>query len=153
LEKKFDEIVLLLSPAVDKDQMLEGLRLSVIDLQKDLCTLATLSSASTGFVPLRTSTGFLLLLSLDAIESYLDGYKVKLRIGNSSSVTLSGLELNVNWGAQLAYKRARFRKASTPQDFIPGIWTPVEIVLPNTKATEVGTIEFSASSETVSLRK
>ncbi len=100
------------------------------------------------------------LVSLSDASPYLDGYKVKLSIGNPSTADFNGFEVKAAWGKRLApgadyaaWKASlQERTFSMPETLRSGAWNPVEFVLAPAKADSMGTIRFSINVNTVGFR-
>ena len=62
-------------------------------------TIAELSPASPKkFIRIDSLSGFSLLVSLEDVTPYLDGYRVKLEIGNPTTAVYVGYKMTVEWG-------------------------------------------------------
>jgi hypothetical protein len=109
-----------------------------------------------------TENGFLFVACEDVV-SFLDGYKVKLRVGNPLLARYSGFKITVRWGRRYNgpdndvasygewHSRLKNREFSYPQELAPGRWNLVEITLPQTDASEVGHIEAGIETDILSL--
>jgi hypothetical protein len=51
-----------------------------------------------GYLPLNVEPGLTFLIALDDVENFLNGYKVRIKIGNIYSTTFKGGNLKVSWG-------------------------------------------------------
>lgn len=131
-----------------------------------------------GYSRLDTDVGTF-LVACDEATPYLDGYKVKLRIGNPSLVKYSDFELVVTWGKRepnffemertkeskedtevyAEYKTAhqdwekslRTKTCAFVQELKPGTWNKVSFDLAPAKAEEVAYIMITMQTKTISL--
>ena len=78
---------------------------------------------------------FLLIFSTESATPYLDGFKLKFKIGNTSAAELHGLKVTFTIYStnkavdEIAYK-AQDKIMSTIDRLIPGSWSTSEVVLP-----------------------
>lgn len=105
------------------------------------------------------------LISVEEAEPYLDGYKVQLEIGNPSSASYSGFSVTVRWGKKYDWdkfdaashekweKSIREKEISFTNSLVPGMWNRVELILTPTKADELGFLEVSIKTDTISFRR
>jgi hypothetical protein len=141
---------------------LVDLRLRTLKLEPN--TYIELNLTSHDFVKLDTITGSS-LVSVREVSPYLDGYRVVLNIGNLSFATYTGFKLRVNWNrsydwdkwTEASYeawdKALREKEVSFTDSLKPGTWNKVELLLPSTKADELGYFKLSMETETLSLYK
>jgi hypothetical protein len=104
------------------------------------------------------------LVSLEDASPYLNGYRVKLSIGNPSNAKFSGAKVKVRWAR--AYDFDKFtsesyalwqssiheKEATLTEDLIPGVWNKVDLDLIPSASDELGYLEVSITSGSVSLR-
>jgi hypothetical protein len=97
------------------------------------------------------------LISLDNVEPYLDGHKVRLLVGNPSSGTYSGFSFTVRWGKReprvdseesaAAWQRwhdsLTSKGFSGPDQLRAGAWNRVEIIITGSQAG-FGYLEISS---------
>lgn len=83
-----------------------------------------------GYTFAETQLGKVLIIFRNA-EPYLDGFKVKVGIGNPYSIDLSGLELTAAAGTN------KLQKFSFPRTFAAGTWTDVELTFSPALAADV----------------
>jgi Protein of unknown function (DUF3251) len=139
---------------------------------------AAINPSSTGYSFLDTGGG-VLLVSCEGAEQYLDGHRIKLRIGNPLNMRFSGFKLkfkfgrkppepptdkNTNeavfqreaetWLRNYATWKASLREAegSYTADLSPGAWRAVQATLPQTKAEDIAYVEVSIETDIVSLK-
>jgi hypothetical protein len=67
---------------------------------------------------------FLLLVSCESIEPYLEGYRITLRVGNPYSIRMSAVKGSLFYGAKYPRKKAEI---PLPQGLTPGHWTEVSV--------------------------
>ncbi len=140
---------------------------------------AVLDPTESGFSTVETGSG-VLLVSCSGAEPYLDGYKIKLRVGNPHNMGFSGCEMTVRWGPRApdapdetsgtepsdsewatwgeryeAWKKKDFRskKIVLTQDLEPGAWNPVEVILSPSRPEEVGELRVMIRASMVSLKR
>jgi len=58
---------------------------------------------SEGYQALKSNLGLILFISIDKIENYLDGIKIRFNIGNPYFVDFSGGEFSLTWGEKTKY--------------------------------------------------
>ena len=139
---------------------------------------ATIDLNSTGYSFLDTGGG-VILISSDGAEPYLDGHRIKLRLGNPLNMRFSGFKLKFKFGrkppspptikgmngsdfleAGEAWQRdydawkesLRSAEGSYTVDLSPGAWRTVQATLPQTKAADLAYVEVSIQTDTISLR-
>jgi len=113
-------------------------------------------SALDVYSPLRASNGLPMLASLKSVDTYLDGYKLTVDLGNPNFATLSNCEVVVRWGPttkQLDPKLPNSRTIKLSRTLPPGSWTPIEIIVPSAKAHDLGAISISLNVDTVGLSR
>lgn len=78
------------------------------------------------------------------VTPYLDGFKVKLRIGNLASANFNGAKISVAWGPSYDnknpgeyYKNRKEKKFDVTDEFSSGSYTDVEVALTPAKPEEV----------------
>jgi len=139
---------------------------------------ATIDPNSTAYSFLDTGAG-VLLISCDGVEPYLDGHRIKLRLGNPLNMQFSGFKLRFKFGrkppelpklknmsksdflkAGEAWQRdydawkesLREAESSYAVDLLPGAWKTVRATLPQTKAEDIAYVEVSIETNRISLR-
>ena len=138
----------------------------------------TIDPNSTGYSFLDTGGG-VILISCDGAEPYLDGHRIKLRLGNPLNMRFSGFKLKFKFGrkppnpptikgmngsdfvkAGEAWQRdydawkesLRSAEGSYTVDLSPGAWRTVQATLPQTMAADLAYVEVSIETGTISLR-
>ena len=114
--------------------------------------------AQKAYQAVKTPVGNVLVV-LEKVEPYLDGYKVSFRIGNPSTANLNGLQATVEWG-QAATDSAG---ATTPPtksvdvkftDTIrAGAWSLVTANIAPAKAEDIRRIGISPKFDNISLSR
>jgi hypothetical protein len=98
-------------------------------------------------------------VSLDDVQPYANGSKVRLRFGNLTSASLTSAKAKIEWGSVDAKgspknEEARSKKLDFIKPLLPGMWNDVEVILDGVPPTDLGFIrvrEFSNGS--ISLRR
>jgi hypothetical protein len=121
-----------------------------------------LDLSSKNFSRVDTGAG-LFLVSCQDVVPYLDGYKLKLHIGNPLLMTANGLTVRARWGrpfperggGELTYdhwhSQLRTKDFELVETIQPGRWNAVELILSQTEAREIGYVEVSLETKLVSL--
>jgi len=159
LEKRVDKLELENIELKNKISSLEfGQQINRIEISSLETRKATLTEGGYGLARTPQTPVF---ITIAKIEPYLDGYRVALNIGNPSSITFKGIDLEVEWGlpwqskdrkyAEIAQSR-KTKKFSFPRDFLPAAYTQVEVALTPARAEEVKAIEVGIEWNTISLR-
>src|SRR6266496_2309405 len=141
---------------------------------------AVIDPHSKGYSILDTGRGSL-LISCDGPEPFLDGYRIKLRLGNPLYMRFSGFKLKFKFGQKPptlptkenvkdgdvakalfetwpkeneAWKKSlKHAEESYTDDLLPGTWTNIETVLPQANAEEIAYIEVGIEADRISLTK
>jgi Protein of unknown function (DUF3251) len=123
---------------------------------------AVLDPFSKGFGRVDTQGGFLLVSCQDA-QPYLDGYKVKLHVGNPLGMTFNGFKITARWGPRNTitdaaskeyfnwYAALKTKEFNIFQSLEPGRWNVVEMDLPGTDASQIGHVEIAVDTSRVVL--
>ncbi|MEX1245035.1 MAG: hypothetical protein WEB59_06275 [Thermoanaerobaculia bacterium] len=140
-----------------KVERLDGLNTTVVTLDA--------SQPGSGYQQIVTNSGRF-LVSLANAEPYLDGFRITLEIGNITSATYHGFELDAEWPPAIPEKpdadnmetwskktEAQKRKFSFTDDLTPGAWTRVRLSLTPAAAEDVKAIEISMETSQIGLRK
>lgn len=110
------------------------------------------------FQRLRTSYGDF-FVTLEGVEPYLDGIRVRLKVGNPTSADFNGFDLQVTWGERqpdlsgdnAVPKWKRWRGEMRTKDcpftniLTSGTWNKVSFILPATEPEQFGHLELSMS--------
>jgi hypothetical protein len=121
--------------------------------------------ASQGYSRIDSNVGPF-LVSMNNIQSYGDGVRVAIEIGNLNSATYSGGRLAVTWGPRVPdfrgpetdsyadwQRKLRQDTISFTDVILPGAWNRVSFVLPGTNMADFGHIEIGISVDRLSLRR
>jgi hypothetical protein len=104
------------------------------------------------------------LVAVDLAERYLNGYKLKVRIGNTTSVTYTGFTMAFKWGRawdskqQYGQQYGLWLKSLGEKsiDFVdnlpPGTWHTVDVVLVPAAENELAYLRASISTSALMLR-
>lgn len=148
------------------------------DLDSLSGTTTTLDPSENGFGSVNTSTGRF-LIACDNAEPYLDGERVRVRIGNPNAADYGGFTLKVKWGpkepeppnsdesddawnkdyAKWKTANANWRaglqgKEVSFADLLKtGTWHSVEVVLTPVRTGDLGYIEIGMDAPSVSLSR
>ena len=131
---------------------------STAKLQQEISEIAYLTPGERGYSILKTAMGAV-TVSLDDVQAYANGSKVRLRFGNLTSASMTGAKAKVEWGSVDA-KGSPINEEAKTKDFDlvkqlpPGTWTDVDVILDGVPPTNLGFVrvrEFSSAS--ISLRR
>jgi hypothetical protein len=123
---------------------------------------AELDPASKSYGIAKTNLGNL-LISVDNIQPYGDGYKLKLLVGNPNMTTYDGAKLKVQWAEKPQWGQQGFdgqkwnasiqsKDVDIPNNLLPGAWNPVEIVISPATAAQTGYLSVTATLDKLYLR-
>ena len=111
------------------------------------------------YARVNSSSGFF-LVSLQNVEPYLDGVKVRLNIGNPLSATYGGFKIKAKWGPKwnrVSVKEwqsaLREKELSFTDSLESGRWNGVELILSPATPEDFGHLEIAIETDTVSLRR
>ena len=126
--------------------------------------LIYLNTSEHSYQKLDTATG-VLLVSLDDVVPYLNGYKIHISIGNPSSASYAGYKIKIRWAKAYDYnkyteasynewdKSAQEREISFTDKLESGVWNPAELILTPATADQLEYLILSISTSVVSLRR
>lgn len=119
---------------------------------------ASVSTEEQGYGIAKTNFGAF-TVSTRAVTPYLDGFKVKLRIGNLTSAAFSGAKISVTWGPPFDEKNPeeysknrKTKEFSVTTRFPAGSFTDLEVALTPAKPGEVKTLSVGIQLDQLSLR-
>lgn len=159
------EVAELKREVASQDTQITDLWQEVWDLHSKIDAHKTvqLNLASPGkYQRIDTDTGSFLIIVEDAVP-YLDGYKVRLQIGNPSTAKYSGFKAKVKWAKKYNFpkftaafyrewrKSIQEKEVSFTDTLEPGTWNKVELILSPAGADQLGYFEVSLETETVAL--
>jgi hypothetical protein len=128
----------------------------------DRIKFVLLDPAEKGYQRLDTDNAFFFVSCEDA-QPYLDGQKLTIRIGNPFAVRFVGFTVTVQWGRRYTRNGAdnisyamwksglKTKEFSFPTALEPARWSEVELILPATSVDQIGYLEVSMKTNTVSL--
>jgi hypothetical protein len=103
------------------------------------------------------------LVSFSNAERYLDGYKIRLSIGNITTATFSGFELTLRFGTKEPeagvghdwlewYRTVRTKTETFTRELKPGRWNVVEIIVLPARPDELGYLQVRLRTDEVMLQ-
>ena len=156
-----------LSPQVEElRQTVNTLRARVTEHRLEaLRTSMRVPGSAVTFDP-RDAAGYLnvaspvgvLLVKLEKVEPYLDGYNLTFLIGNPTAARLSGVSGVVKWGEEIdwndpkSFERVTEKKFEMPIDFHSAAWTPIKISIGPAKPAQIRRIIFEPVFNSVYMR-
>jgi hypothetical protein len=143
-----------------KSQM-ELLQRQIIDLQDQVSTSAVVDPTTKSYSAINTRAGTL-LVSVDKVEPYLDGFKIYLQIGNPMAVIYNGCELKVKYAKEFNEqdgwdkyedwkKTVKEKQFQVTNQLLPGQWNNVDIVIASVKPDEMKHLEVFIETNNVVL--
>lgn len=120
---------------------------------------AILAPSDTGYTLIMTDVGPM-TLQIKGVSPFANGSRVKLRIGNLSSATLSGVETKMQWGPVNGRGMMQYDKAA-PESTIPisqrleaGSWTEADVDLAQIPPAQFGQLIVSdVTAKSIALTK
>jgi hypothetical protein len=112
-----------------------------------------LTPGSTGYSVIRCDLGFL-TVSLDNIQTYANGSRVTLQLGNLTNATINGAKASLEWGRtnEKGLPRldaaSRSREVTINRSLRPGAWTTVPVVLEGVPPSELGFVRVKSITHT-----
>ncbi len=109
------------------------------------------------YSPLKAPAGPMLLV-LEKVEPYLDGFTVHLRVGNPTSANFSGMKGTVKWGRKYdsdkdeAHNKLSEKEIELSDAFPTGAWTIAKFNIAPAKADEVRRIVVTPTFSSLRLR-
>jgi len=137
------------------DLLLLQLRVSALESGE-----ATVSTVEEGYDIAKTKFGPFTVSSRGATP-YLDGFKVKLRIGNLTNAKFNGAKLNISWGPPYDSKKIKYEEWKKNQkkqtfdltnSFSPGTFNDIEIALTPAKSEEIKSFTVGIELNQLALR-
>jgi len=157
------------APTAATAEQIDELRKSVARLEMDTFFLksrieslesgeATASTEEQGYDIARTKFGPF-TVSTRGVTPYLDGFKVKLRVGNLTNADFNGAKLKLGWGPPYdgknyeEWQKAQKKKEmSATNRFASGSFTDVEVILMPAKPEEIKSITVGFELDQLQLR-
>jgi len=134
----------------------------LVTTKQDRQDSITLNLSERTFQRLDTDNGFF-LVSVNEAVPYLNGYKLRLQIGNPSYASYSGFKAKVKWRkrydysqfAQATYdewqKGIQEREVSFTDVLQRGTWNKIELVVTPATVEQLGHVELSLTTEVLQL--
>jgi len=98
---------------------------------------------------------FFLTVAITDLETYLDGYKLHLKVGNPYQVWLDGLTVSLRWkvGVFTPTSAAPYKSLDERETvrLAPGFWTPLAISIAPATAEDMRNLEISISIDSIFL--
>lgn len=116
--------------------------------ERILNKVAIINAYSKSFVYATTDLGTL-LFSVDNVEQYGSGYKIDLKIGNTTSATFRNAKLNFSYG-EGDIKQKKEESLMTP--IYSARWNSFEIILPSASKEDLNSIAVVPELNIVSFR-
>jgi hypothetical protein len=116
-------------------QALEKLSEAAADGSDD--GFVALVSETKGYQIIQAGTGPILVKVVD-ISPYLDGFKLRLAIGNLQSVTYSRCKVHLRWAG-------RTKEEIVSTALLPAHWTAAEIILTPASAEEARSLQIAVN--------
>jgi len=101
------------------------------------------------------------MISVDDVAPYADGVKVRLAVGNPSSVVMNGLSGEVTYGPATSQMDSLGLEAwqakqktvpvSLPDSLSPGHWNKVTITLPGVRSTGLGRLVLTLKGDQIQM--
>jgi hypothetical protein len=106
-------------------------------------------------------------VSVEDVQSFGDGVRLRLNLGNPSSAVVSGVGLKLKYGPRVPdYSDPNFsdlytawtnslqsKEEKLTADLRPGAWNPITVTLPKIDAKNFGYLEVGISNSSVSLAR
>ncbi len=121
----------------------------------------TVETDGSGYGIIQTELGPFIIEAISATP-YLDGYKVRLQVGNPGTATMRGATIHVEWGLKYGDKTKDWSTINASRKkkdfdvttiFDPGTYTYVDIFLSPAKSEEVKQIDVGIKFNVISLRR
>ena len=134
----------------------------LIDNKQERSDTIQLDPSEHTFQRLDSDTSYFLVI-IDDANPYLNGYRLKLRIGNLSSATFAHVALTIKWAKAYEYKNftsdsynlweksVHEKETTLSANLEPGSWNSVVIDLIPCAPDEMGYLEASIKSPSVIL--
>ncbi|MEI7464286.1 MAG: hypothetical protein WCJ87_02995 [Burkholderiales bacterium] len=119
---------------------------------------ATISTEDQGYDVARTKFGPF-TVSVRGVTPYLDGHKVKIRIGNLTNASFDDPKLKLSWGPAFDAekpddweKNQKKREVSLTESLLSGSFTDVEVILTPSKPEDIKSISVGFELDKLKLR-
>jgi hypothetical protein len=147
-----------LEATVIKLQLDFGPRIDLLEMKPDQ-TIWLDPASPHKYGRLVTDTGAF-LVSIEDSQPYLDGYKVRLHMGNPSTARYVGFTIHVQFGPRPPADWNQFAAwnstlhtsdVSFTETLEPGSWNPIDLILAPITPGQFGHLKVSMTTNTVSL--
>jgi len=121
-------------------------------LRHSISETPSLDCASHRFNEIRlTGSSLVLFISCEDVQPYLEGHRVKLRIGNPYSFDLEGLKGNLWYGATSleAFQKGSKVEVVSTQKLRSGSWLSLEVVINPSKPSQLRELSADLAIDTV----
>jgi hypothetical protein len=129
--QKIDEIRGKSDALESRLQKLEQ-QINKTEIQRSLEYVAVLTPTDTGYSTLRMDVG-VLVVSIEDIQPYASGSRIKLRFGNPTAARIQGLKLQLDWGGK---GDLNSREHVLTEALFPGSWVTVQLPLESVTPSE-----------------
>lgn len=136
-------------------------RVLTLELTKEPYKFAVLDLSSRAYERIDTDSGTFFISVKDA-SPYVDGYRIKVCIGNPYDGAYNGFKLKVTWNVALTKikdlgwdkwkENERTKEASYTDVLQPGTWTTIDLLLPATAPDQLGYVTLVMETDTIALR-
>ncbi|HLP76964.1 MAG TPA: hypothetical protein VK327_08600 [Candidatus Paceibacterota bacterium] len=104
-----------------------------------------------------------LLVSAKDVTPYLDGYKVKIQIGNPYNMVFQGVKVSYKWGVSYKFSNGKIvnhteyqnsqktKSCDLTETFYSGYWTEVELTVTPATSEEIQNLRISIVPSQISL--
>jgi len=141
---------------------LEGsvaLNKALLSEKQDKADSVVLDPSSREFLRLDSETSTFMIALTDA-SPYLNGYRIKMNVGNPSDAKFSDAKLKVTWGRAIKASDSysvwlaslHEKEVTLTEDLLPGAWNPVSVDLIPCAPNELGYLVVSLETPSVLLR-
>ena len=145
------QIGVLTSQIKALDEKIDALRNQPPTVRAPDTEAAFVSATESGYGLARTKLGPM-TVSLSGAEKYVDGYKLRLQLGNITAAQLSGVHVNVAWGLFKVGTAQKTKDFEILKPLPPGTFTTTEILLSPADATEIKLVSVSVVPDKIELR-
>lgn len=161
LQQENEKLKADISRLNERASSLEGYRTYTISALGSLEKRPAYLNDSGNYGIARTAHGPV-LLAVEKVQPYLDGYKVTLSVGNITAANYTGAAFDVSWGLPLDLKKYTAEEYSKSQkikifssivNFNSGSYTYVDATLTPAKPEEIKEITVGIEFNRISLRK
>ncbi len=152
----FQQLAAKVSNLEGKVRMLEG-KLLLASLNGPQESALFDPQGQSGYQPIKAPAG-VILMSLEKVEPYLDGFIVTMNIGNPSSASYTGLKGTIKWGRTFdlakgdEHNKLLEKEFDVPDQIQSGAWNLVRLNIAPAKAEDVRRIIVEPNFSRLNLR-